>query len=112
MPEEVRASFIAANTRLHELRRQGFAPDRYRRSRAMLWLVYLARTQAPTGLPSASGIQGIRGVARLSSIGRSADGSRAAVYVTHGCGKLCGLGHLVTLRRDGSPWRVVEAKML
>ncbi|HEX8319275.1 hypothetical protein [Longimicrobium sp.] len=112
VPDDVRAGFRAANEHRRELPRGAFPAERYR----------LVPNDHMPGLPrSGAGAYwtafrerypGYSGVIRLSSIGRSADGSRAAVYVTYGCGGLCGAGRLVTLRNDGGSWRVVEARTL
>lgn len=112
LPDDVRAGFRAANEHRRELPRGAFPAERYR----------VVPNDHMPGLPrSGAGAYwaafrerypGYSGVIRLSSIGRSADGSRAAVYVTYGCGGLCGAGRLVTLQNDGGSWRVVEARTL
>ncbi|HEY7769785.1 hypothetical protein [Longimicrobium sp.] len=112
VPDDVRAGFTAANEHRRELPRGAFPAERFR----------VVPNDHMAGLPRSDPgaywtafrerYPGYAGVIRLSGIGRSADGSRAAVYVTYGCGALCGAGHLVTLRNDGGSWRVVEAKML
>ena len=112
VPDDLRAGFTAANEHRRELPRGAFPAERYR----------VVPNDHMAGLPRSDPgaywtafrerYPGYSGVIRLSGIGRSVDGSRAAVYVTYGCGGLCGAGHLVTLRNDGGSWRVVEARML
>ena len=53
-----------------------------------------------------------QGFHEFSAIGFDAARSTAVLYASHGCGSLCGSGNLVTLRRTGGRWQVVEAQML
>jgi hypothetical protein len=52
------------------------------------------------------------GIWRLSRPGYNATGDEAVVYVAHGCGGLCGTGHLYLLsKRDGN-WKIENRVML
>ena len=46
----------------------------------------------------------------VSAIGYS--GNRAMMMVEHGCGSLCGSGHLVILRRVDDKWRIEVMRMM
>lgn len=52
------------------------------------------------------------GFYEFSGIGFDAVRSTAVLYASHSCGTLCGSGNLVTLRRRGGRWVVVETAML
>lgn len=112
VPEEMRASFLTVNQQSHSLPRGAFPPDRFR------LLPRHALADLPHGDPVGywsafrERYPGLNGIVIVSAVGRSPDGTRAVVYVTRGCGGLCGSGHLVTLRKQGDAWTVEEAKRL
>jgi hypothetical protein len=49
---------------------------------------------------------------QLSLPGYSSADDEALVYVSHGCGWLCGTGHLYLLRKQAGKWEVVNRLML
>jgi hypothetical protein len=59
----------------------------------------------------ASQFPGATAVRRVSLPGYSRDGQYAVVYSSGTCGRLCGSGFSVTLKRTKSGWTVVDAKM-
>lgn len=52
------------------------------------------------------------GIWNLSPVGYSDDGREALVYVAHGCGGLCGTGHLFLLAKQDGVWVVKNRTML
>lgn len=54
---------------------------------------------------------GAMGRFSVSPIGYSADGNMAVLNVDHGCGGLCGTGHIVVLKRVNGMWTVLGDMM-
>jgi hypothetical protein len=52
------------------------------------------------------------GSTTVSAIGYSQDGTRALLFVSHGCGELCGQGKTVLLHRTLGQWRISRIAML
>ena len=55
---------------------------------------------------------GSAGLFHLSGIGYNQDRTRAILYVSHGCGGLCGSGRVVVLSRTGDTWRIYKEVIL
>lgn len=55
---------------------------------------------------------GAAGSVSTSGVGVSRDGRQALLLIDHGCGSLCGSGHIVLLERDAAGrWRIRAAHM-
>ena len=50
----------------------------------------------------------VKGVLSLSQVGFNEDFTEAVVYLGHGCGRGCGYGAYLFLRREGCNWQVEE----
>jgi hypothetical protein len=55
---------------------------------------------------------GSGGLLTFSPVGFSVDGSQAVFAFAIGCGGLCGSGHVILMRRDGSGWVTQDEQQL
>ena len=76
-------------------------------------LVNLTPRQVEFWKAFAAAYPGVHGYVRASAVGYSANGSRAMVFIQHGCGERCGRSDVVILEKmkEGN-WRIVQTTML